>query len=382
MIEIGERAKSRDQGAKSPSTCILSPVLYILCVILFMGLPRNAMPKMSIYPENIHATLEYDDNVTRERLRKDYQYGIIWRLSTGFGIGDIIPAKGLSTNACYKLRMRDVNTTNDEDYSSHSITLSCKTKLRKDTIISLKEAFEIWSSQNDLFNFYDSSLEIEVNQPFGKRTKAHLSYKNRRKWFQNDVPEVQARNHLYHQIGVNLSHDISDAFRALVGYVHQPSIYNRSPIDFKGGRQIALDGVQRDRQNVITLGFRAFLLNGTTTLSLSNQFVRSNSNSRAFNFSGNRTEIMLVSIPSQKLSLEFIYRIVAYDLGAYQTPDKGYELSEIRTDDQSGIKLGMIYNISDQVSLKFNYEHIENTVFFTREFYKKNILSTGLEIKF
>ena len=143
-----------------------------------------------------------------------------------------------------------------------------------------------------------------------------------------------------------------------------------------------LDGLQRDRQNVITLGFQALLFNNTTTLELRNQVVRSNSNSRAFNFNGNRTRIFLLIIPTRKLSIRFIYRLVAYDLEAYQTPDMGYELGEIRTDDQSGITLGVTYDISDQVSLKFGYEHIENTVFFTREFYKKNTFSTGLKIKF
>ncbi|MFQ5799575.1 MAG: hypothetical protein ACE5H0_12910, partial [Bacteroidota bacterium] len=216
----------------------------------------------------------------------------------------------------------------------------------------------------------------------GKKTIARLSYRNERKWFQNDAPEVQARNFLYHQIGMNVSHNISSAFTVQVGYAHQSSVYNRSPIDFKGDRPIALDGVQRDRQNVITLGFRSFLLNDTTTLTLLNQVVRSNSNSRAFNFNGNRTRIILLSIPTRKLSLRFTYQIVAYNLEAYQTPDMGYELSEIRTDDQSGITIGATYDVSHQVSLQFGYERIENTVFFTREFYKKNTFSTGLKIKF
>jgi hypothetical protein len=73
---------------------------------------------------------------------------------------------------------------------------------------------------------------------------------------------------------------------------------------------------------------------------------------------------------------------VAYELGAYQTPDMGYELGEIRTDDQSGITLRAVYEISRQVSLLLKYEHIENTVFLTKEFYKENVFTTGLNIKF
>ena len=90
----------------------------------------------------------------------------------------------------------------------------------------------------------------------------------------------------------------------------------------------------------------------------------------------------LLSNPLEKLSVNFIYRIVAFELGAYQTPDMGYELGEIRTDDQSGITLGGTYDISQQVSLMFKYEYIENTVFLTKEFYKENVFSTGLKIKF
>jgi predicted porin len=73
---------------------------------------------------------------------------------------------------------------------------------------------------------------------------------------------------------------------------------------------------------------------------------------------------------------------VAYNLGAYQTPDLGYELSETRTDDQSGIKLGLTYYLSKQVSFKVNYEHLSNTVFFTKDFYESNTGSIGMKVKF
>ena len=139
--------------------------------------------------------------------------------------------------------------------------------------------------------------------------------------------------------------------------------------------------MQRDRQNVIMLGFWAYLLNNTTIL-LSNQFVSSKSNSRAFDYGGNRAIISLVSIPVKKLSVNFDYRIVAYELGAYQTSDMGYELGEIRTDDQSGITLRATYDVSQQVRLMLKYEHIENTVFLTKEFYEENVFSMGLKVKF
>jgi hypothetical protein len=357
-------------------------MLLTLCIVLLICPSSIALSKISVYPQSIDAAFEYDNNVTREKLNEDYQYGIIWRLRTGFGIRDFIPIKGFNTNASYRLEMRDVNTTNDEDYNSHGIKLSSTAKLRTDTTISLEEAFRVWNSQSDLFNFYDNAVGIGINQPFGKRTTARLSYGSRRKWFQNDAPEVQARNFLYHQIGMDVYHNISGDFRIQTGYAYQFSMYNRSPIDFVGGRQVVLEGVQRDRQGIITLGFRALLLNNTTDLTLQNQIVSSNSNSRAFNFSGNRVRIFLLSNPVRKLWLRFTYQITAYDLQAYQTPDMGYELGEIRTDDQSGITLGATYEISDQISLQFSFEHIENTVFLTREFYQKNTFSTGLKIKF
>ena len=354
----------------------------MLCVILLIGSSRTAIPKMRIYPQNIDVTFEYDDNVTREKLPKDYQYGIVWRLRTGFGIENFIPLKGLNTNANYKLRMRDVNTTNNEDYSSHRVFLSSDTKLKTGTLISLEEAFEIWNSQSDLFNFYNNAAGIRIDQPFGKKTMVNLSYKNNQKRFQNKAPEARAWNFFYHQIGTNISHKISNAFRVDLGYGYQFSMYNRSPIDFKGGRPIVLKGARKDQQSVITLGFQAILFNNTTTLRLLNQLVRSDSNSRAFDFSGNRSRIFLLIIPTRKLSIQFTYQIVAYDLGAYQTPTMSYELSEIRTDDQSGIKFGATYDLSQQTSLQFSYEHIQNTVFLTREFYKKNTFSVGLKVKF
>jgi hypothetical protein len=159
-------------------------------------------------------------------------------------------------------------------------------------------------------------------------------------------------------------------------------MYNRSPIDFKGRRQIVLDGVQKDRRNVISLGFQAYLFGNNATLDFITQVIRSNSNSRAFNYSGNRTKIWLAFIPTSKLRAWFRYQIVAYDLGAYQTSDMGYEMSEHRTDDQSYVRFGATYDISQQVSIQLFYEHIENSSFFTGEFYKKNTFGTGLVIKF
>jgi len=44
--------------------------------------------------------------------------------------------------------------------------------------------------------------------------------------------------------------------------------------------------------------------------------------------------------------------------------------------------LGADYRISDQLSLRLDYEHVENTVFLTREFYKRNAFSAGLKIRF
>lgn len=353
----------------------------ILCFMLITVLPEPVESAIEVDPQNTYATFEYDDNVTREGLRKDYQYGIIWRLYTGFDIKNIIPIRGLDSKAGYTLGMRDVNTTNNEDYNSHTVILTSETEFKTDTDLYLKEEFKIWNSQSDLFNFYDNLAMIRLEQPFGRKTTARLSYVSEQKWFQNDEPEVQARNFFYHQIGTELNHRISNTFGVLVGYVYQISTYNRSPIYFKGRKPVALPGTQQDRQNVLTLGFWVFLLDNTH-IELLNHVVSSNSNSSAFNFSGNRIGITLLSTPIQSLLLELTYRIVAYELGAYQTPTMGYELSEIRTDDQSGVKLGATYKISDQMSLQLGYEHIENTVFFTREFYKKNIFSTGLKIKF
>lgn len=356
--------------------------IFILCSIILIGLPRAAISKVSMYSDGIDAILQYDNNVTRERLPENYQYGIIWKIYTGFGIKQFIPVEGLNTEAKYSLGMRDVNTTNDEDYNSHRLDLKSSTTLKMGTKISLEEALELWNSQSDLFNFYQNTAMAEVIQPFGRKTRVNLSYTSKQKRFQNRAPAVRARNSIQHQIDMGVNHRISDAFTVVLGYSHLYSMYNRSPIDFIGGRQVVLEGVQRDRQNVIKMGFQAFLFNNTTVLEVSNQFVDSNSNSRAFDYSGNRAAISILSNPLEKLWVNFTYRIVAYKLGAYQTPDMGYELGEIRTDDQSGITLGVTYDISKQVDLLFNYEHIKNTVFLTKEFYEEDIFSMGLKIRF
>ncbi len=353
--------------------------IIILCFILIISV--GTAKSAQVYPQDTYAFFEYDDNVTREALPEDYQYGIVWRLYTGFGIKDIIPIKGLDTKVEYELGMRDVNTTNDEDYNSHRATFSTGVDFKTGTSISLEEIFKVWNSQSDLFHFYDNSFSTSLDQSLGEKTIVSLSYKTEQKWLQNDDPEVQARNFYYHQLGVDIDHKIAEVFGISLGYVRQFSVYNRSPIDFKGGMPIVLDGVQRDRQNVLSLGFEIFPLNNTS-VSLINQIVNYSSNSRAFNFNGNRIKISILSMPFRKLSLEFAYRIVAYELGAYQTSAMGYELSEIRTDDQSGINLGLNYKISDQTSLQMGYEHIENSVFFTKEFYKENIYHTGLKIRF
>ena len=356
-------------------------LILVICSIFLISSSNAAKSGVELSPRDIDVAFEYDKNVTRERSKKDYQYGIIWRLRTGFDVKNFIPLKGLSTIAGYTLGMRDVNTTNDEDYSSHIANLSSSIRLRTNTIVSLLEELKIWNSQNDLFNFSDNAVQMELSQSFGTRTGASLIYRNEQKWFENDVPEVQARNFLYHRVGIDLFHSISSAFRVQLGYIYQYSMYNRSPIDFRGDMPVVLDGVQRDRQNIFTLGFQTSFLNDTTRLSLQNQVLRSSSNSRAFNFDGNRALIILISRPLEKLSVNFIYRIVAYDLEAYQTPDLGYELGEIRTEDQSGISLGVTYDISKQAFLEIGYKHIANTVFFTREFYNTNTFSVGLSIR-
>jgi len=356
-------------------------LIFLLCSLILMGLSRSATSKVSIYPLDIDTWLQYDNNVTRERLPEDYQYGIAWKVYTGFGVKNFIPVKALNTKAEYELGMRDVSTTNNEDYNSHTLNLSSSTKLGTGTDINFNETFELWNSQSDLFNFCRNTAIMKVEQPFGRKTTASLSYKNEQKRFLNDIPVVSARNSIYHQVDSTVNHRISDDFMVVVGYSHRYSMYNRSPIDFIGGRQVVLEGMQRDRQNAITLGFGAYLLNNTTIL-LSNQFVSSKSNSRAFDYGGNRAIISLVSTPVKKLSVNFDYRIVAYELGAYQTSDMGYELGEIRTDDQSGIRIGATYDVSQQVRLMFKYEHIENTVFLTKEFYEENVFSMGLKVKF
>jgi len=357
-------------------------LVFVLCIILLAGASGGAVSGVSVYPQDIRIAFEYDDNVAREKSTKNYQYGIISRLKTGFGIKDFVPVKGLDTAAEYTLRMRDVNTTNNEDYSSQKILLSSIAKLKTGTHIRLENNFWLWNSQSDLFNFYNNILTIGASQPLDGRTTLAMSYEGRQKWFQNNAPEVQARNSFRHQVGAAVSHKLSDSFTAQVGYNYGVSTYNRSPIDFKGDRPIALDGVQRDRHSVITLGIQGFLLNNNVMLKLMNQIVRSHSNSRAFNFSGNRTEISLQITPFEKLLMDFTYRIVAYNVGSYQTPESGYELTEPRSEDQSGITLGVIYDISRQVAFQFDYRRVENAVFFTKEFYKENIFGAGMKIKF
>ncbi|MFC1716059.1 hypothetical protein ACFL6S_20480 [Candidatus Poribacteria bacterium] len=357
-------------------------LISILCIILLIGASRVAAPEVRVYPHDISIAFEYDDNVTRERLKENFQYGIISRLATGFGIKDFIPLKGLNTEIEYDLGLRDVNTTNDEDYSSQKLALSSDIKLKTGTLIFLRDEFKLWNSKSDLFNFYDNVVNIGASQLLVEGTTTDLLYENRQKRFRNDVPEVQARNFLHHQVGVNMYHALSSALTAQVGYAYRFIIYNRSPIDFSGDRVIALDGSQKDRQNIITLGFRGFFPNRKVTLRLQNQFVRSDSNSRAFDFDGNKVLIMLHVGPFWNLSANFTYRLVAYNLEAQQTPETGYELTEPRSDDQSGITFDLSYRVSDQVLLELGYERVENTVFFTREFYEENIFRTGLKVDF
>ncbi len=351
--------------------------IFIICLILILGLSTFAMSKVSIYAQDIDARFEYDNNVTRQKLPKDYQYGIIWRLNTGFGLKDIIPINRVDTDARYTLSMRDVTTTNNEDYNSHDFDIGIKIREK----ISFKESFKIWNSQSDLFHFSDNTIEAGFEHSLTKQTRLYTSYRNEQKWFQNKAPEVHARNFYYHQLGLNIYHSIHKDFTVQIGYVNQIKTYNRRPIDFKEGKPVVLDGIQKDHQDMIVLGFVASVFNNTNLL-LSNQIVRSNSNSRAFDFNGNRTQIIVLSNPIDKLWLEVIYQIVAYNLGAYQTPDLGYELSDNRTDDQSGIRLGLTYGISDQVSLIASYERIKNTVFFTKDYYESNKGSIGVKVKF
>jgi len=354
----------------------------ILCIILLTGLSGIAVPEVSVYPQDISIAFQYDDNVTRERLQKDYQYGIISRLTTGIGLRDFVPVKGVNSKVEYGLSLRDVNTTNDEDYSSQRLELSSNLKLKTGTLISLKDEFRLWNSQNDLFNFYDNLVKLGVSQRFGEETKADLVYENRQKRFRNDVPEVQARDFFYNQVGMNVYHDLSSTLKVQLGYAYRFTVYNRSPIDFRGDRTIALDGTQQDRQNFVTLGFQGFFFDRRVFLNLQNQVVNSDSNSRAFDLNGNRALIVLRVGPFKNLWANFTYGIVAYNLDAQQTPETGYELTEPRSDDQSGITFDLTYGISDQVSLKLGYERIENTVFFTREFYQENIFSTRLTVEF
>ncbi len=317
-------------------------IAFVLCIILLTGSSKVAVPEARVRPE-IDITFEYDDNVTREGLRSDYQYGVISRLTTGFRIEDFIPAK--RSEAGYELRMRDVNTTNDEDYSSQRFYLRSQANLRTGTTISLKDDFRLLNSQSDLFNFYDNTTTVRISQFLGDRTTVFLSYTNRQKRFRNSAPEVQARNYSHNQIGVLMDHGLSATFKAQVGYDYGVIMYNRSPIDFKGDMPIALDGVQRDRQNVVTLGIRGMFLNGKALLSLRDQVISSDSNSRAFDFNGNKAELRLQVGPFKKLSADLEYRIVAYNVEAHHTRGTGYELTEARSDDQSGMMLGIKYDI-------------------------------------
>jgi len=353
-----------------------------LCIILFAGSSRIAAPEVSVYPKDISIAFEYDDNVTRKRLPEDYQYGITSRMTSGFVLENFIPVKGVITKAEYELQLRDVNTTNNEDYSSQKFYLQSDAKLRTGTLIFLEDTFRLWNSQSDLFNLYDNVVTLGASQPLGEETTAGLSYENRQKRFRNDVPEVQARDFFYHQVGVNVSHDLSSTLKVRVGYAHRLITYNRSPIDFRGDRPIALDGTQQDRQNVVILGFQGSFFDRKVFLNLQDHVVSSDSNSRAFDFSGNRARLVLHVGPFWNLQANFIYRLVAYNLEAQQTPETGYELTEPRSDDQSGMTFDLIYRISDRVSLKLGYERIENTVFFTREFYEENIFSTRLTVGF
>ena len=81
-----------------------------------------------------------------------------------------------------------------------------------------KDEFKLWNSKSDLFNFYDNVVDIGASQLLVEGTTADLLYENRQKRFRNDVPEVQARNFLHHQVGVNMYHALSSALTAQVGY--------------------------------------------------------------------------------------------------------------------------------------------------------------------
>lgn len=329
----------------------------------------------------IRLAFEYDDNVTRESLEKNSQSDIVWRLNTAFGIKNIIPISKTNSYLKYMLGMRDVNATNKEDFNSHDLNFEFNLNPKSETRISLYETFKIWNSQNDLFNYIDNLFEIKLDQGIGKNTTANLSYKNEQKWFQNKAPEVQARNYFYHQARIGVNHSISDDFAVQLGYAEQFRFYNRRPIIFKDGRPIALEGMQIDRQKFIILGFYAIILKNAS-LMLSDQIVSSNSNSDGFDFDGNKMLIILSVSPFRKLSMGLSYQLAAYNLGAYQTPDLGYELSETRTDDQSFVRFTTSYKLSDQVLLRFNYEHIDSTIFFTRNSYKVDTASLGIEVRF
>ncbi len=329
----------------------------------------------------IRLAFEYDDNVTRESLEKNSQSDIVWRLNSAFGVKNIIPIDKTSSHLKYILGMRDVNATNKEDFNSHDLNFEFGINPKQETRVAISDAFKIWNSQNDLFNYIDNLFEVKFDQGLGRNTTTNLSYKNEQKWFQNKAPEVRARNYFYHQISIGVNHSISDDFTVQLGYAEQFRYYNRSPIIFESGRPIALDGVQMDRQKFVILGFYAIILKNAS-LMLSDQIISSDSNSDGFDFDGNKMLIILSINPIRKLSIGLSYQLAAYNLGAYQTPDLGYELSETRTDDQSFVRFGISYKLSDQVLLRFNYEHIDSTIFFTKNSYKVDTASLGMEVRF
>lgn len=357
--------------------------ILIASLAIFIALSGIVALSMDLDHNNqyIRLAFEYDDNVTRESLKKNSQSDIVWRLNSAFGVKNIIPIDKTNSYLKYILGMRDVNATNKEDFNSHDLNFEFNLNPKPETRISLSEIFKIWNSQNDLFNYIDNLFEIKLDQGLGRNTTANLSYKNEQKWFQNKAPEVRARNYFYHQIHIGVNHSISEDFTVQLGYAEQFRFYNRSPIIFESGRPIALDGVQMDKQKFIILGFYAIILKNAS-LMLSDQIINSDSNSDGFDFDGNKILIILSVNPSKKLSMGLSYQLAAYKLGAYQTPDLGYELSETRTDDQSFVRFGTSYKLSDQILLRFNYEHIDSTIFFTKNSYEVDTVSLGIEVRF
>lgn len=324
---------------------------------------------------------EYDDNVTREFLPENHKQSLAWRLNAMFGIKDVVPLKPISSYVTYSLGMRDVNKVNQEDFNTHEIKTGLTANFIDSNRISVEESFRKWNSQNELFNFLNNVVEVKVEQDIGQNTTSALSYKNEQKRFQDLTPQVQARNYYYHQFQGSIYHSISDDFTIQLGYADQSRTYNRRPLDFKNGRPIVVKGIQKDRQKVFMLGFHTIILNNTA-LSLLNQIVRSKSNSRGFDFDGNKTQIVLTTNLTKNVGLDLSYQVAAYSVSAYQTPDLGYQLSETRTEDQSFIKVGTSYALSDNITIRASYEHIRNVIFFTAESYKNNIFRISTNIKF